>query len=132
MTAEEYKRALEQLTPDQFWTFRQRWGGAPEGIDRCVEQFVYASPTQRPQFEETIIYRLREFGITDLQTEAEKALGANVIAATAARRSADASERSAAAAERSADSSRTAVHASYLAIVVSLLAIIVAVVQNRC
>jgi hypothetical protein len=135
LTPDEYRQALKALTPQQFRTFRERWGGAKDTVDACVSEFAYASSAVRPQWEETIILHLNALGVAGLMTEQQKALdyarqsaNATSIAAEAAKRAADAAERSAEAASRSAASSAAAVRATWYYVAVTTLAVIVTLV----
>lgn len=125
MTVEEYRQALSGLSSEHFRKFRESWGGAQDTVEACVEAFAYS--TDHIQWERTIIFRLRQFGVTNLQTEAEKVVAAALASAAAAKASAGAADRSATSAGESVRWSRRSVVVAVIAIAVSLIAIVVSV-----
>ena len=124
MTVDEYRQALERLTPEQFAQFKQGWGGAAgRSLEECVREFAYKdNPTG---WDRTIVYHLKSLGLSDLQSEDERALAFAGRTAEAAALSADAAKGSASAA---AASNR----AAWLALVISLVAIVASLAIARC
>ena len=125
MTNDEYRGALEQLTPDQLQQFRERWGGAKATVEDCVREYVYAQGDQRRQFELTIIHHLSALGVSGLRSEEQKALEVHQRTAAAAESSADAARQSAISAASSA-------RAAWWALGISLLAIVAGLATPRC
>ena len=123
MTIDDYRQALEGLTPEEFKTFRERWGGTSETVDSCVQEFAYSK--DGPQLEQAIVFHLRRLGVSSLRTESEKA-------SERAERSAAAAVESAAAARVSAEAARGSNRAAWWSQVIALLAIIATLSLARC
>lgn len=138
MTIEEYRQALESLTPTQFNDFRGRWGGTRDTVDACVAEFAYAPNQNRAQWDQIAVFHLRALGVSWLRTEQEKSIelaersaAAASDSAEAAQRSAAASERSAAAAESSAASAKVVRRTGWYAVIAALLGSAVTVALAR-
>ena len=68
MTVDEYRKALSELTSEQFQEFRKRWGGTEETVEKCVQTFAYGGERQ---WEKIIVYHLSRLGVEGLKTEDE-------------------------------------------------------------
>src|SRR5688572_8083117 len=120
MTIDEYRAALESLSPEQFTAFRASWGGAQPTVEACVQEFAYAPDPV--QWERIIVFRLRERGISNLRTEAEKLIAASQDSAVAAKVSASAAASSAESAAASVRWARWSVIVAVFAALIALLA----------
>ena len=125
MTFDEYHAALTSLTPEQFAAFRAAWGGSADTVDGSVSQFVYAPSADAQKWDQIAVFHLRNGGVAQVRTEAEKSMEAAV-------KTADAAQASAHAAERSATSAANSSRAAWWSQVVALLAIIVSLAVSRC
>lgn len=119
MTVEEYRQALTRLTPEEFKTFRERWGGTRDTVEACVQEFAYAPDPA--QWERIIIFRLRQLGVEELKTEGEKVLATAQDSAEAAKSSARAAELSAAQAADSVRVARRTLFVAVIAVAASIL-----------
>ena len=125
MTVEELRTALTGLSETEFRKFSVSWGGGHESVDAVVQAFVHAD---NPAFyERTIIFRLGQIGVGQLNTEEEKLVAASVASAAAAKVSADAADSSARSA---AESVRWARWSALVAAIAGAGAVIAAVLYG--
>jgi len=72
MTPDEYRKALEKLSPEEFKAFNEDFGGGQKTIEERVTEFV-----ENPQYERRICQLL------GLKTEEEKLIEASIESANA-------------------------------------------------
>ena len=115
MTPEEYRTALESLTPAQRTAFQDAWvPWAAGSVDDMVLFFVEASNPK--QFEKQAIFHLRRVGVANLLSEADKQ-------SAIATRAAIATEVSAGAAAGSARSAAWSLAANFFLALIALATI---------
>lgn len=112
MTADEYRRALRAFDDAQFDAFRRSWGGTADSVEASVEKYAYADEPEK--WDRIAVYRLRQLGVTDVYTEAEKMYAMVRLNAESAKASAEASAQS-------ATTATWALRASWLAVVAAVL-----------
>ena len=108
MTPDEYRRMLERLTEDQWQQFLSNEGFGSG--DRANIPGIARGLAEHPEQDARLVHLLRRVGVTDVETESEKALA---VARAAEQRT------------------KTAGRAAWWAAALSILSIIVTIALNR-